>query len=601
MKGGVVSELLRYIRGPFWARFRLLPKQLVRDIYRELFKGTSQERKDIILCFVFPPFLIYGILNWYLRFFKTELCLYKEKKCEAFNQRASKSLNSGTLYLGEGLQYDQEVGKPKYIEEITKEKWVKRTVKNGNPVNVDWKSITSASLVGSPGCGKTTQAISVASQLVNFDPKSSVIYIDCKGDDPEIFRTLKHFAEQSGREFKYVSSECEPSHAFNPLEALADSVSWDSEFSKHLQAALGVGEGLGHNYFSVRGQEGIDQAIKLNREASTFSKLYEVLNDPENKELYPSRDSWKELAGLRGAINVFQEVPQFNQSRYVKSKGTESVYENVDLPKLIESGGSVIYFRMRNFHSMVPLMVRVIYQTIRILHEKGSTNQRVVLLADELHRVLPHGPGIFSELIALSRTVSMHPIFIFQNFSQIQSITKSRSLVQELLDIPVTLYFGSNDGFSKELIAGEWCNEKFKSYSENSSTPAGPNGVYTAKNFGVSDTYLRIPQVRESLLQWLSTSSDATHCYLARIARGKGIGLYTLGKTIPATDLETYIKLKSKGWPQSSELMGAVVPERTQIFRQNTDNSEDEIESEPSETDSTISSVLGNFSKGSKH
>jgi len=443
------------------------------------------------------------------------------------------------------------------------------------PFFVPKEVLTSACVTGSPGSGKTVHALSLACGAIAGDPRAVVVYLDLKGDEPSVARTLEHYAANHGKPFSFVSTEAEASHALNPLEALAGSVEWRSSFARMLVEALGVGGGLGHKFFENEAASFVEKLLSLYPTASTFEALCRTASDRSNKTLYPSEKRWENVAGLRAALEEFAEVPQLNVSCLDDGVSPEVKQRSVDFSRMLEEGGGVLYFRGRRFYGLVPLIVRGLYEAARAKNGPAAEHTPVLLVCDELHRALPYAPGIFSELIALSRAVSLRPVFVFQNYSQVRTVGRD-ALVSELLDIPVSFYGGTTDGYSANLLRQEWAKEEITVDPQTNRT-----------------TYVRMPRIREALLEWVSTSAASKHCFLARVARGSG-GFYTLAKSTPPTDFATYKRLSALGWPTKDELAGSLLAERSPIFSA---LSEEEEESRDPETDAVVAGVLGRFAK----
>ena len=303
------------------------------------------------------------------------------------------------------------------------------------------KQVTSGVVVGSSGGGKSVTSLSIAVQAIEAgDP---VLYVDCKGDEQSAARVLEHAAKKHGREFCYVSTEAEPSHLWNPVESLAEVAEWTGSFSSMLAKSLGLGANLGHSYFTDEAAATLDAAISSDRSASTFARLFELLNDPDNKSCYPSKKRWDDTSSLRSILRAFSEVPQFNQSSFDPSVSAEQKASAVDLRRLIENGG-VLYVRARRFHALVPTLVRTIYETVRAARTDCAEKRRTVLVCDELHRALEGtGASLFTEVISLARAVGLVPFFVFQAWSQIVS-AGGIPLRDELLEIPAQFFFGAN-------------------------------------------------------------------------------------------------------------------------------------------------------------
>ena len=540
----------------------------------------------------FTLFLIFfPLLLWRIRW---EFCAIdktrrRDDAIPPFSKRARAATKVSSLYAGETLCLNEN-GIPSYYWFDTK-----RLGRTGTPLFLPEKVFTSGTILGSPGSGKTQTAVALACGHLE-DPRRVVVYIDCKADESWVFRTLESRCKELGRKFLYVSTEGEPSLALNPVELLADTAPDRSSFCKHLTQAMGVGQGLKHGFYEGEARSFLQLLLTEAPDASSFERMSVIAGDEKNKRLYPSRNRYDSVAGLRSALEEYAAGSQFCVSRFDPAVPKEVRENAVDFQKMLQEGGCCLYIRARRFHSLIPLITRALFESCRVVNGDRAEHERtpVALYCDELHRALPYAPGLFGEIIALSRAVQMTPVvFIMQNLAQAKSAAglgaDGNALVSELMSCPVTLYGGSTDAFTPKLILQEWGREQF----ETTSTAEGPNGKTTT----VSEAYRRVPRVREALIEWLSTDSNSSRCFLARVARSEA-GFYSVAQATPATDYATFKKLEALGWPTEGEFEGALSPRREPIFAQKSSSTlpqEKDTKTLKPSPDPAVAQALGKF------
>src|SRR5262245_32148003 len=252
----------------FWiTSLCLLPFRVLRCLPRALLDTVHPRNYEDYGAVIFAPLawplLLVDLLLQQIWF---DFCVFRGTREKHLASRARSAAAESAAYLGEALLFRRGSTLP--VCDRTS-----RPVSSGNPLTLPWKKATSVLMLGSPGTGKTTGALSLACGEIASNAAAEVVYIDCKGDDPETFRTLQHYASKHNLPFFYLSTEAEPSHATNPIKLLADTVEWRSTFSTMLTRALGVGAGLPHTFYVGESASFIDDLLTLYPDADTFASM----------------------------------------------------------------------------------------------------------------------------------------------------------------------------------------------------------------------------------------------------------------------------------------------------------------------------------------
>ena len=292
-------------------------------------------------------------------------------------------------------------------------------------------------------------------------PNDCLVVCDCKGDEAVFARSLEYFAKQAGWDFRFFTTEIRPSHGFSPLEAIAQTSPYKTDWAQQVQVALGVGSGLKHNHYAVQAQRLLSRAVEKFPDASTFAKLLPHLENVDDQDLYPTKISIDQTSGVEAKVAEFAAVPALNVSSRDSSLPDDVREHVIDFERIFRKGRTVIVLHFQRFHSLVPMVCKAVFEAARKVNGElpKEEHHRVLFLADELHTVIRHGATeLMTDLIDLGRASSVIPIFSTQKLSQYEA-TGDKSLLPRLVDVPFTLFFGANDhSRSNDLFRSEHAN-----------------------------------------------------------------------------------------------------------------------------------------------
>ena len=517
-----------------------------------------------------PLFLLLAVVFWPLGLFILAVAISygcKEawyrglaKNVKPFDERAKDAAEKGLLYLGEDVITDpkSDSGAPCH--------WDGNIALTGKPYAR--ATPTSILAAGSPGKGKTVWGLSLLDQWAR-KVNSLGFVTSMKGDAPEELRAVEFIAKKHKKKLRILDLDCTYSHCWNPIEALVSTAEWGATAALELMRALSIGTGTDSSYYSQIAASLVQQVWERSPEATTFARILAILDDPDDKQLYPDMRRWQETEGLRAVFRQFAEVPQLNVSVFDPDL-PDDVRENlIDFVKLAQEGNAIVYVRMKRMENLCPVMVRAFYTALSRVNENRTKDEACqgILIADELHKALPYCPSIFGELVAVSRSASLVPVFLLQNLSQVPP-----ELLGEFLDIPMWVYFGSKDDTTKNIFRGDWSRiEIFKEFDK-------PTAISSWQ------------VINEDLLKWLAVAENTSQVFLVRgSAEGDRGNPYFIGKAVPPTTIEEYHSFRELGWPKKGEFAGMVCGEKPKLGE-----AKPKVVTKPPKT-SRIAAALGNL------
>lgn len=382
-------------------------------------------------------------------------------------------------------------------------------------VGISPAALRVCSVFGAPGSCKTALLSSLGRQLPTVLKRVLVISINPKPFASDLERQFHADAAHYGLPYRHLGCRG-ASHAYNPLQAVADTAANPSGFAEKVAELLALSDPR-NPFFSGVAQDVLRNVVIKRPELRTFRQVADELANPRSR-VYASENQFTHALGLLQALRKFAEVPAFNVDLTDPATSQAVRDHAIHWPSLLETGGYVSC-TVGDLVGLTPLIMASAYEAAASYNASAKEPCWVFFLVDEYAQVA-HLPGDVVPMIRdLGRSAHVGAILATQGASQLVSPQVGRALIDRAMVGP-TICFSCQDHMTRR-----WLLEEFEKEVRLEYPVSG-----LAKLLGIKPTpvsYWRESVLSHADLRVLETDADYYGAFLLRVPLGRKLPLYS--------------------------------------------------------------------------